>query len=104
MAKAVARNKNSDYPVTDDRIPPDYYLLLDEKNLERVINWSRDVFLPYCYEQYVNKEKWNALDKKNVDRLIKVLDERDWETQPRGSRSVLSMRRRWRCDLKRSRP
>ena len=82
MAKAIARNKKSDYPVADDKIAPDYYILLDEKNLERVINWSRDVFLPYCYEQYVDEEKWNALEKKNVDRLIKVLDERDWETQP----------------------
>lgn len=81
-AEAVARNPKSEYPKKDEDITPEFNLLLEQPQLDKLVTHVRDVFLPFCLEQSKSGQARNALDDKQVAQLIKQLDDADWEDQP----------------------
>lgn len=82
-AAAVARNAKSNFPKADAAdVAPDFNLLVEQGQLDKLVKHVKDVFLPYCVAQEAAGEKRNALSQKDVDRILKVIDSQDWESQP----------------------
>jgi hypothetical protein len=82
-AQAVARNAKSQYPKADSaEVTPDFNLLVEQAQLDKLVNHLTGEFLPYCLDQSNKGEKRDALDKKQVDKLVKQLTSGDWENQP----------------------
>lgn len=82
MAQAVERNKRSDFPKKDADITPDFNMLVEQAQLDKLVAHVKDEFLPYCIAQQAAGEKRDALEKKNVDKLLKLIDSAEWENQP----------------------
>lgn len=82
MAQALARNANSQYKKTDDEVKPDFNLLVEQAQLDKLVSHLTDVFLPYCKQQHDDGEKRDALDDAAVKKLLAVLKKADWDTQP----------------------
>jgi hypothetical protein len=80
--QAVARNAKSKFPKDAAEVSPDFNLLVEEAQLEKLVNHVKDVFLPYCLAQSEAGEKRDALDKKEIERILKLIDAADWEAQP----------------------
>jgi len=82
-AEAVARNAKSDYPAADTAtVTPEFNLLVEQAQLDKLVKHVQDEFLPWCDAQAAAGEKRPGLDKGQVDKLRKVLAAADWETQP----------------------
>lgn len=79
--QAVARNQKSKFPKAEADVTPDFNLLVEQPQLDKLINHLRTEFLPFCLEQG-NQGARGGLDKKQVDKLLKQLDDGDWESQP----------------------
>ena len=80
-AEAVARNAKGQYPKPPAEVTPEFNLLLEETQWQKFLTHVKDVFLPYCVAQFNAGEKKNALDPKQVERILSVL-EGDLENQP----------------------
>lgn len=82
-AQAVARNATSNFKKADPAdVAPDFNLLLEERQLDKLTTHLRDVFLPYCAERYAAKETRDALAPKDIKKILEMLDSRDFEDQP----------------------
>ena len=82
-AQAVARNAKSQFPKADAAdVAPDFNLLLEQGQLDKLVKHVLDEFLPYCVEQEKKGEKRDALTQKEADRVRKLIEEEDWENQP----------------------
>lgn len=82
-AQAVARNKKSQFPKADEAdVTPDFNLLLERPMLDKFLTFVKDEFLPYCVEQEKQGQKRNALTQAQVDKILKILDAEDWDSQP----------------------
>lgn len=82
-AQAVARNAKSNFPKADKAdVSPDFNLLLEGPQLQKFITHVRDEFLPYCVEQEKKGEKRDALTQAQVDKILKIIDNEDWDSQP----------------------
>lgn len=81
-AQAVARNAKSTYAKDAADVAPDFNLLVEQTQLDKLVAHVTNVFLPHCLDQSVKGEKRNALDKGQFDKLMKVVAAADWETQP----------------------
>jgi hypothetical protein len=82
-SQAVARNLKSKFPKADAAdVQPDFNLLLEQAQLDKLVAHVTDVFLPYCAEQHKKQEKRNALEPKLVARILKQIEAADWEDQP----------------------
>lgn len=81
-AQAVARNAKSNYPKDAADVSPDFNLLVEQVQLDKLVTHVKDVFLPYCLDQSSKGEKRDALAKGEVDRILKLIDSGDWEAQP----------------------
>lgn len=81
--QAVQRNQKSQYPKADVAdVAPDFNLLVESGQLDKLINHVKNEFLPFCVEQEKKGEKRDALSKADADRIIKLLDSQDWDAQP----------------------
>lgn len=80
-AEAVARNAKSKFPQPADQVTAEFNLLLDQAQRDKFVTAVKDQFLPYCLQQHAANEKRNALDAKQVDQILRVL-EGDLEIQP----------------------
>lgn len=81
--QAVAKNAKSQYAKADKAdVTPDFNLLLEQAQLDKLKKHLLEEFLPYCVEQSVKGEKRDALDQKQVDKMIKIIEADDWENQP----------------------
>lgn len=80
--QAVARNSKSQFPKAPEDVAPDFNLLVEKPQLEKLLTHVKDVFLPYCIEQSNKGEKRDALTKAEVDRILKLIDAEDWDAQP----------------------
>ena len=81
--QAVAKNAKSQYAKADPAdVTPDFNLLVEGPQLEKLKAHLLTEFLPYCLEQHNKGEKRDALDQKQIDRLTKMIEEDDWENQP----------------------
>jgi len=81
-AQAVARNAKSNFPKDAADVAPDFNLLVEKPQLEKLLTHVRNEFLPYCLEQSKKGEKRDALDDKQVARILKLIDAEDWDDQP----------------------
>jgi hypothetical protein len=81
-AAAVARNAKSKFPKPADEVQPDFNLLVEQAQLDKLVNHVTAEFLPYCLDQSTKGEKRDALSKKNLDRIVKIINAGDWENQP----------------------
>jgi hypothetical protein len=79
--QAVARNTKSQYPKAPEDVTPDFNLLVEQPQLDKLIAHLTNEFLPYCLDQSNKGEKRDALTKAEVDKILKVVNS-DWETQP----------------------
>lgn len=77
-AQALKQNQTSRFPKKDEDVRPNFQMLLDEVQAEKLVTHLRDVFIPWCVEQGKNKEK-SGLTEAQAKKLLKVLDEADWE-------------------------
>ena len=80
--QAVARNAKSNYPKDAADVAPDFNLLVEQSQLDKLTTHVKNEFLPYCLEQSNKGEKRDALDKGQVDRILKLIDSGDFEAQP----------------------
>lgn len=80
--QAVARNQKSQYPKDAADVTPDFNLLVEQSQLDKLVLFVENEFLPFCLAQHQANEKRNALEQSHVDKLLKVLAAADWETQP----------------------
>lgn len=79
---AVARNVKSKFPKPANEVAPDFNILVEQDQLDKLVTHLKDEFLPYCLEQSNKGEKKDALDKKQIDKLMKLIDSGNWEDQP----------------------
>jgi len=80
--QAVVRNQMSQFPKAPEDVTPDFNLLVEQAQLDKLVTHVRDVFLPYCLAQSVAGEKRDALTQAEVDRILKLIDSGDFEAQP----------------------
>lgn len=81
-AQAVQRNATSNYPKDAADVAPEFNLLVERGQLDKLIKHVTDVFLPYCVEQAAKGEKRDALTQDQADRILKIIEAEDWEAQP----------------------
>ncbi len=82
-AQAVAKNAKSKYVKADAAdVTPDFNLLVEQAQLDKLKKHVLEEFLPYCVEQHSKGEKRDALDKKQVDKILAIIEADDWENQP----------------------
>lgn len=80
---AVARNAKSKFPAKDiAEVTPEFNLLLEQAQLDKLTNHVLTEFFPYCLAQAAAGEKRNALEQKDIDRMTKLIEAEDWEGQP----------------------
>ena len=81
--QAVAKNAKSNFAKADPAdVTPDFNLLVEQPQLDKLKAHLLNEFLPYCAEQHSKGEKRDALDPKQVERLTKMIESEDWEAQP----------------------
>src|SRR5690242_18596609 len=81
-AEAVQRNAKSKFVKDAADVTPEFNLLVEQPQLDKLIAHVKSKFLPFCLQQSAAGEKRNALDQKQVDKIVKSLDKGDWEDQP----------------------
>ena len=83
-AEAVAANKKSSFIAADEStVKPEFNLLIEQGQLDKLRDHLRDVFIPYVEAQYAKgpKEK-DALDPKTVKKILQKLTDEDWDGSP----------------------
>jgi hypothetical protein len=80
-AQAVTRNAKSSYPKDAADVTPDFNLLVEQTQLDKLVTHVKQHFLPYCLEQSNKGEKRDALTDKEIKRILSVIDG-DLENQP----------------------
>lgn len=81
--QAVAKNAKSQYAKADPAdVTPDFNLLLERAQLDKLRNHILNEFLPYCVEQEKKGEKRDALTQAQADKIAKIIESEDWEDQP----------------------
>ena len=82
--EAVAANKKSNFVEADEaNVKPEFNLLIEQAQLDKLKNHIRDVFIPYVQEQYSKDPKnKDALPPKVVKQILDKLDDEDWDGVP----------------------
>jgi hypothetical protein len=81
-AQAVARNAKSQFPKAPEDVAPDFNLLVEQPQLDKLVAHVTGEFLPHCLDQSNKGEKRDALTKAEVDKILKIINKADWESQP----------------------
>lgn len=79
LKKAVALNNKSQFPREVDEVSPYFYLLLNAEQLESFVAHIEHEFLPFCLTNDAGKSQ---LTKEQVNKLTKVVQAGDWDSQP----------------------
>lgn len=80
--QAVAKNAKSQFAKDAADVTPDFNLLVEQPQLDKLKAHVLNEFLPYCLEQHNKGEKRDALDAKQVEKIVKLIESEDWESQP----------------------
>ena len=81
--QAVAKNAKSKYVKADAAdVTPDFNLLLEQAQLDKLKKHVLEEFLPYCVQQHTKGDKRDALEQKQVDKIAAIIEADDWENQP----------------------
>jgi hypothetical protein len=68
--EAFARSQKGNYPAKSvAEAAPDFQLLLEQPQLDKLMNHITNEFFPYCIEQEKNGEKRDVLSDKEVAKL-----------------------------------
>lgn len=83
-AEAVAGNKKSQFVEADEsKVKPEFNLLIEQAQLDKLKDHLRNVFLPYTEEQYKKDPKSkDALDPTVVKKVLAMIDSEDWGDTP----------------------
>ena len=77
------RNAKSNFPKADPAdVAPDFNILVESDQLKKLVDHVVNEFLPYCVKQSKAGEKRNALTQAEVDRILKLINSADWDSQP----------------------
>jgi Enterobacter phage Enc34, ssDNA-binding protein len=79
---AVARNQKSQFPKAPEDVAPDFNLLVEQPQLDKLIKHVTDEFLPYCLAQSASNEKRDALTQAEIGKIMKIINASDWDSQP----------------------
>lgn len=77
MAEALALNATSDYVKADDKVTPTFSMLVEVGQVDKLITHIKDHFLPWVAQRHADGEKRNALDPKQVQKILNVFDDLD---------------------------
>lgn len=80
--RAVQRNATSKFPKDAADVTPDFNLLVEPAQLKKFIDHVKTEFIPYCVAQSNANEKRDALTQAEADRILKLIDAADWDSQP----------------------
>lgn len=81
--EAVSRNQKSKFPAADEAtVTPEFNLVVEESQLDKLVKHVLDNFIPFCIEQGKKGEKRNALTAAEATRIVKLIEAKDWEAQP----------------------
>jgi hypothetical protein len=80
--QAVARNAKSQFPKDAADVAPDFNLLVEQPQLDKLIAHVTGEFLPYCVDQSNKGEKRDALTPAEVKKILKIIEAADWDSQP----------------------
>jgi hypothetical protein len=81
--QAVAKNAKSQFAKADAAdVTPDFNLLVERAQLDKLKTHILQEFLPYCVEQEKKGDKRDALTQAQVDKLVKLIEAEDWDSQP----------------------
>jgi hypothetical protein len=77
---AVERNAKSNYPRPADEVAPEFHMLLEQAQYDKFKDHVTNVFLPNCLKRSNDGEKKDALNDKEIKRVLAVF--KDLENQP----------------------
>jgi hypothetical protein len=82
--EAVIANKKSQFVQADEGdVKPEFNLLIERGQLEKLKTHIEDVFLPFVEEQFAKDPKSkNALDPKVVKKIRVMLESEEWDDTP----------------------
>ena len=81
--QAVSKNAKSQFAKADPAdVTPDFNLLVEQAQLDKLKTHILQEFLPYCVEQEKKGDKRDALTQAQVDTLVKLIEAEDWDSQP----------------------
>lgn len=82
--EALAANEKSKFRKTDEsKVAPEFNLLVEQAQLEKLTTHILDVFLPYAEQQFAKDPKnRDALDPKTVKKIQDLIASGNWEDQP----------------------
>lgn len=74
--EAFARSQKGKYPAaTVADAAPDFQLLVEQHQYDKLMNHITNVFFPYCLQQHAAGEKRDVLDEKEIKRLLAGFDD-----------------------------
>lgn len=77
---AYEQSQKGSYPAKDvSEAAPNFQLLLETAQLNKIRSFVEDTFLPYCVKQHEAGEKRDSLDAKEVKALIAQINEPDFD-------------------------
>ena len=80
---ALKRDLTSNFPKADKAdVTPEYNLLVEQDQLDKLTNHILNVFLPFVEEQQKKGEKRNALEPAIVAKIRKWVEAGDWTDAP----------------------
>lgn len=78
--EAYDRSQRGQYPAADvASASPDFQLLVEQAQLDKLMTHVTDVFFPYCIEQEKNGEKRDVLSAKEVKQLTEQLQDDEFD-------------------------
>jgi len=84
--EAVARARRSTIPAIaskpDDKIGPEFNVLIEQDQLDKLKNHIENVFIPYVEAQAAAGEKRDVLDPKVIKKIQTKLGDEDWDGAP----------------------
>ena len=81
--EAVAANDRSKFKKPDpNEVAPEFNLLLEQDQLDKLKDHILNVFLPYVEQQVANKEKRDTLNPKLIQKIKDKIDAEDWDGSP----------------------
>lgn len=81
--EAVAANSKSKFPKADPaEVSPEFNLLIEQDQLDKLKDHILNVFLPYVEQQNAKNEKRDTLNPKIIQKIKDKLAQDDWDGSP----------------------
>lgn len=81
--EALEANKKSKFPKANESdVTPEFNLLVEQDQLDKIVDHILNEFLPYTEEQFRKGEKRDAFDPKQAKKVRDLLESGDWSDQP----------------------